>query len=122
MNDTIALVINMTEQEWKKLIGLRIMQRRKQLNITQSELAEQLEISDSQVSNLERGKHFPKPANIVKLCNALSCNADYFFSGILKNSISENIVDLLASLSIEEQRVVLLLIDCYVHRNNANKD
>ena len=107
----------MIENEWKKMIGLRIMQRRKQLSITQSELAEKLDISDSQMSNLERGKHFPKIANLIKLCGVLDCNADYFFSGILKNSVAENIVDMLSALTIEEQKIVLLLIDSYIHRD-----
>lgn len=107
----------MTEKELRIIIGSRIMHRRKQLGLKQSDLAEYLEISDTQISNLERGKYFPKPINIIKLCSVLKCNADYFFSGILKNSISGNLQDLVSTLSIEEQKVVLLLIDSYVHRD-----
>lgn len=112
----------MTEKELKKQIGARIMQRRKQLNLTQAELAERLEISDSQVSNIERGKYFPKMINIVKLCAILECNTDYIFSGVLKKTVSDNIIDLISSLSIEEQKIVILLIDSYIHRNNDTRN
>lgn len=98
------------------------MQRRKQLNLTQTELAEQLEISDSHISNIERGKYFHKMTNIVKICTILNCNADYIFSGVLKHSIADNIIDLLSSLSIEEQKIALLLIDSYVHRNTDKQN
>ena len=112
----------MTEKTLKRQIGIRIMQRRKQLNLTQAELAEQLEISDSQISNIERGKYFPKMTNIVKLCAILDCNADYIFSGVLKHSVADNIIDLVSSLSIEEQKIVLLLIDTYIHRNTNEQN
>lgn len=112
----------MTEKTLKRQIGIRILQRRKQLNLTQAELAEQLEISDSQISNIERGKYFPKMTNIVKLCTILDCNADYIFSGVLKHSVADNIIDLLSSLSIEEQKIVLLLIDSYIHRNTDEQN
>ncbi len=94
------------------------MQRRKQLSIKQSELAEMLGISDNQISNIENGKSFPKLNNFILLCNILECNADYLLSGILKTSIDENILDMIASLSIEEQKTLWQLLDCYIHRNN----
>mgnify|MGYP002518124761 FL=1 len=94
------------------------MQRRKELCIKQSELAEKLGISDNQVSNIENGKSFPKLSNFILLCNILECNADYFLSGILKTSINENTVDMIATLSVEEQSTLWQLLDCYIHRQN----
>lgn len=94
------------------------MQRKKELCIKQSELAEKLGISDNQVSNIENGKSFPKLSNFILLCNILECNADYFLSGILKTSINENTVDMIATLSVEEQSTLWQLLDCYIHRQN----
>lgn len=108
----------MNNKNAKNILGSRIMQRRKQLCIKQSELAEMLGISDNQISNIENGKSFPRLNNFISLCNILECNADYFLSGILKTSIDKNILDMVASLSIEEQKTLWQLLDCYIHRNN----
>ena len=40
------------------ILGLRIMQRRKQLGINQSELAEQIGLSEHQISNIETGRSY----------------------------------------------------------------
>ena len=58
----------------------------------------------------------------LKLCEILDCNADYFLSGTIKKSVDQNIIDMVASLSLEEQKVIWKLIDCYIHRNDNNKN
>lgn len=93
------------------------MQRRKQLKIKQADLAEMIGVSDKQISNIENGKSYPTFSSFIKLCNALDCNADYFISGIIKNTVDQNIIDLISICSIEEQKTILKLLDCYVHRN-----
>lgn len=111
----------MNNENRKVILGSRITQRRKQLNIKQSELAEQMGLSDNQISNIENGKSFPKLSNFMLLCDILNCNADYFFSGILRNSIDDNISDMIASLSIEEQNALWELLNCYIHRDKNNR-
>lgn len=97
------------------------MQRRKQLCIKQAELAEKIGVSNNQISNIENGKSFPKLGNFICICNILNCNADYFLSGILKDSVVENITDMLSSLSVEEQKTLCRLLDCYIHREDNGK-
>ena len=111
----------MEENKQKNILGSRIMQRRKQLGIKQSELAEIIGVSDNQISNIENGKSFPRLNSFILICETLKCNADYFLSGITKENTSDNIKDMLSTLSIEEQKIAWLLIDCYVHRNDNNK-
>lgn len=94
------------------------MQRRKEKQIKQSELAEILNVSENQISNIENGKSFPRLQNFIKLCDILDCNADYFISGTIKKTVNENIIDMVSSLSLEEQKVIWKLIDCYIHRND----
>lgn len=110
----------MKNKSTKNILGARIMQRRKELGIKQSELAEMLGVSDNQISNIENGKSFPKLNNFISLCNILNCNADYLLSGVLKSSIDENILDMIAYLTIEEQKTLWQLLDCYIHRNRNN--
>lgn len=109
----------MDETNRSKILGLRIMQRRKQLGITQSELAETIGVSDNQISNIENGKSLPRMKGFIDICNALDCNADYLFSGIIKKNVDENIVDMIASCSLEEQKVIWKFIDCYIHREES---
>ena len=99
------------------ILGLRIMQRRKQLKIKQSDLAELIGISDKQISNIENGKSYPTFNTFIKICKALDCNSDYFMIGIMKNTVDQNIIDLISACSIEEQKTIWKLLDCYVHRN-----
>ena len=111
----------MDEKRIRIIVGSRIMQRRKQLCIKQSELAEKIGVSNNQISNIENGKSFPKLGNFISICNILNCNADYFLSGILKDSVVENITDMFSSLSVEEQKTVWNLLDCYIHRKDSGK-
>lgn len=110
----------MNNKNTRNILGSRIMQRRRELGIKQSELAEMLGVSDNQISNIENGKSFPKLNNFISLCNILKCNADYLLCGVLKSPIDENILDMVAYLSIEEQKTLWQLLDCYIHRNTQN--
>lgn len=94
------------------------MQRRKALHIKQSELAETIGITGNQVSNIENGKSMPSFSCFMLLCNALNCNADYLLSGTISNYVDKNIVDMIASCTIEEQNVIIKLLDCYIHRSD----
>ena len=97
------------------------MQRRKQLGVKQSELAELIGVSDNQISNIENGKSFPRLNSFIKICDTLDCNSDYFLAGIIKKDVDANIIDLIASCSIEEQKMIWKLLDCYIHREDDNR-
>lgn len=94
------------------------MQRRKLLGIKQSELAELIGVSDNQISNIENGRSYPKLNNFILICKALQCNADYFLAGVINDSLPEEIEEMLSTLSVEEQKVIWKLIDCYIHRED----
>lgn len=103
------------------ILGLRIMQRRKQLGINQSELAEQIGLSEHQISNIETGRSYPRMKSFIRICEILEVNADYFISGAMKDEIDENIIDMISSLSREEQKTVWKLLDAYIHRNDDSR-
>ena len=71
----------MGDEKLLKEIGVRIHMRRKELGLTQEELAERMEVSIQMISNLELGKKAIRPENLVKLCNAMSISADYILCG-----------------------------------------
>jgi len=62
----------------KKLIGQRIRERRKQLGLTQEELAERLGVSWSAVSKWEIGDRRPSDKLLQKLAKVLKVSPSYF--------------------------------------------
>ncbi len=62
-------------------IGKRIKQRREQLKLTQAALAEQCEITEQYVSNIERAISIPSTETIMKLAAALDTTPDEFLVG-----------------------------------------
>ena len=62
-------------------IGSRILSRRKQLRMTQEELAEKAGITPQTISSAELGKKALRPENIIRLCSALGISTDYLLLG-----------------------------------------
>lgn len=56
----------------KEKLGKRISELRKQLNISQEELAEKLDISQKSLSKIETGKNFLTSETLEKLTSALN--------------------------------------------------
>lgn len=53
------------------LLGKRIKEIRKSLNLTQEQLAEKIKIEPNNLSRIENGKNFPTPENLSKIALAL---------------------------------------------------
>jgi transcriptional regulator with XRE-family HTH domain/DNA-directed RNA polymerase subunit RPC12/RpoP len=62
-------------------IGRFIATKRKQLPLTQAELAEKLNVSDRAVSKWERGKSLPDASLMVALCSILHISLSELFAG-----------------------------------------
>ena len=62
-------------------IGRFISNRRKCKNITQSELAEKLNVTNKSVSNWENGKNMPDISIMPELCNILDISLNELFNG-----------------------------------------
>ena len=82
------------------------------------ELAEALDLTVNQVSNIENGVSFPRMGSFLKICSVLQASPDYFLSGTIHHNISENICDMLSLCSVEEQQIIWLLLDTFLHRNS----
>lgn len=55
------------------MIGKRIIERRKELNLSQEQLAERAEISQTHISKIELGKDNPSFKLLGKIAQALDC-------------------------------------------------
>jgi len=64
-------------------MGRRLFERRKQLNLTQEDVANKTNLSLQTISTAELGKKGLRPENILKVCVALDISVDYLLSGEL---------------------------------------
>lgn len=73
-------------------LGKRIREERKRLNLTQAELAEAIDISDTYMGAIERGERSLTLDTLVRLVNRLGVTVDYMLSESVSDSDS-NIVE-----------------------------
>lgn len=110
--------IAMTDLDFRT-IGLKIKERRQAVGITQEQVANELEVNPSHISNIECGRANPSLTALVKIANILQCSVDYFISGeytyrVDKNkekSLDDMIMDKLKYSDIEKKTKVLKLIE-----------
>ena len=74
----------------QKRIGRFIAECRKNVNITQVQLAEKLGITDKAVSKWERGLSMPDTAIMLQLCDILGISVNELLNGEIINMNNEN--------------------------------
>ena len=102
MNADTQLLIDM---------GGRISKRRKEMHMTQEQLAEYADLSLQSISCIELGKKAVRPDNLVKLCEILHLSADYVLFGKRSEEQVQGTLCKLKTLSIEDYRIVEDLVE-----------
>jgi len=92
-------------------MGGRIAQRRKELHLTQEQLAEKIGLSLQSVSCIELGKKAVRPENLAKLCHHLDVTADYILCGKRNEQQMNDITAKLSKLDPEAYKAVQMMID-----------
>ena len=92
-------------------VGLRIIERRKRLGLTQEALAEKADVTTQFVSYAESGKRAMRPENLLKMANALGVSADYLLTGQIIDKDMLLLSDKLRVLSPSQFRIVERVID-----------
>ena len=92
-------------------MGNRISARRKELKLTQEQLAEKMNLSLQSISCIELGKKAIRPENLVKLCEVLDATADYILTGCRTERQLKGLVEKIATLNEEDYAIVEKLID-----------
>ena len=95
-------------------MGVRITIRRRQLRLTQEELAEQAELNPQVISTAELGKKALRPENIAKICTALNISADYLLTGNIVDKDILFINDKINNLSVEHLHLLENIIDNFI--------
>lgn len=73
------ILISVTAEELKKIVGVNIKKERLRCNLTQPALAEIIGMSIKQVAAIETGHSYPEAATLAKLSNALGVPPSFFF-------------------------------------------
>ena len=91
-------------------MGIRISERRKELNLTQEKLAEKMGVSLQTISCIELGKKAIRPENLANLCLHLDVSADYILYGKRNEKLMSELVSKLSELSSEEYSIIENLV------------
>ena len=97
----------------RKLIGIRIMQKRKEHGFSQETLAEKIGISKNHLSNIERGNNTPTVNFIFDICRILGETPDYYLLGVISDETTE-IQRQIRRLPEDKQHILLKLINTYL--------
>ena len=109
------------EHQQYKTLGIRIKNRRKELHISQGELAEQLNISNKHMSSIENAREKPSLDLLFDICTKLKVTPDYLLLGNMHcNNVPKNIVDNLHLCSNEDIDIIKKIVEIYVNKNSTN--
>ncbi len=92
-------------------IGKRISTRRKQLGLTQEQLADQMNVSIQMVSNLERGNKAIRIENLLHLSEILAVSTDYILTGKESSLDISDLTAQIAALPESSRKMIRMLVE-----------
>ena len=102
-----------------KSVGSRIKSKRQLLNMTQSELAEKVDVSVDYISKLERGVRVPKLQCFTNILNELGLSADEALSDIINTNYfdrTSDYIERIGEFPKEEQDKILDMLVSSIER------
>ena len=95
-------------------MGNRIVARRKQLRLTQEELAEAVGVTPQMISTAELGKKALRPSNIIKICAGLDISPDFLLLVKISDTDYSILAQKIACLTPEQYRHLEDIIDSFI--------
>lgn len=92
-------------------MGNRISKQRKDLQMTQEQVAEAMNISIQSLSCIELGKKAIRPENLFNLCSVLNVSADYILMGKKSKEQLTGITKKLSNLKEDDYKIIETLIE-----------
>lgn len=102
-------------------MGKRIVERRKQLGLSQEELAEKAGITVQMLSTAERGAKGMRPINLWKISDALGVSTDYLLKGIISEVDDINLINKISDLPNRQRSALENIIDNFLDACNYRK-
>lgn len=103
------------------VIGQRLKQARLAKNLTQEDLAEQINISVAFLSRVERGNSHINLKRLTQVCKLLDVDEGYILNGVSntsENYLSKEFSDLLQKCTPEKQRLIYDIAQVIANENN----
>lgn len=100
-------------------IGKRVKVAREKIGMTQAALAENVGVSVTYISSIERGISFPRGEVLVGILNALNVSADFVFCDVVSASLKQKsclLYDMIQCLPSREQVKILEIVDLLVRQ------
>ena len=97
--------------ELLKEMGQRILERRKQLNMTQETLANLTHLTSQTISYAEMGQKAMRPETMLKICEALGISADYLLRGKILEADTSLLQQKISTLTPSQYRHLEQIID-----------
>ena len=95
-------------------MGTRMKRRRKELKMSQAELAEKVNVSNNHISSIETGKQIPSLTTFVKICEQLDTTPDFLLLGSLHtDNLPKNIYDSLALCNKKDLPLIQDIVENY---------
>lgn len=107
----------MNDKQFLTDMGYRISGRRKELKLTQEQVAESMDVSLQTISCIELGKKAIRPENLVKLCNTLKTSADYLLMGKKNEEQLYGIIKKISLLDDNDLAIVEQLINHFLAKH-----
>lgn len=95
-------------------MGNRIIKRRKQLGLSQEELAARADVSPQMVSTAERGSKSILSENLLKLSIALGVSADYLLTGEINDADANILAQKILNAPAETQNKIVQIVDIMI--------
>lgn len=99
-------------------IGKRIQNRRKQLMLTQEQLADMMNVSIQMVSNLERGNKAIRIDNLINLSQILDISTDYILTGKETADDIGTLAARIEQLPVKDRKMIEILVDFCLTENS----
>lgn len=101
-----------------KIIGARIRFRRKELKITQANLAASLGCANNYLSTIENGNQIPSLPLFIKICKQLNVTPNYLLLGTTNSQdVPRNIIDKLTLCTPADISLIECLVEYMVQKN-----
>lgn len=102
-------------------IGQRLSARRRQMDMTQEELAEQADVTAQTISYAELGKKAMRADTVIGVCGALKISADHLLFGDITPRDLSALEQKMSQLSPEQYQCLEDIIDSFISAVTLNE-
>lgn len=101
----------------KNTFAANVKNLRKEIGITQTELAEKIFVNKSMISAYEKGKRMPSLDVLIQLSSIFNVSIDYLL-GIQRNDINDKETSLdISGLNDKQRKIITDLIETFREQN-----